>query len=286
MNNNEHKTPEPKTTAQNAQKDVSPPPGYGLSTALRHIDELRNNTAALENELKWISKHRPLAANTEDALAANEYDALLVSSHCAWIALNALKVGSDVFEHVHNPKEPILAEAKRAFTLGMPLVRLLNNMGDLPDAKQEELSERKAGWPLPEGLVARCVSQYLSPLMLLISSYSYLYGEHEDMSFVPTPRRTLHKRGSIPPRSSVPPDSPAAYNNNAASTSNTAFTSAATDILAAAQIRERIVPGTHNTSKRGPPAYTQIKDEDSDDGRDLYEARRKMKASNDVQMRG
>lgn len=242
------------------RKTISPPPGYEPSTALRHMDDLRHHAVALEDELRWIAEHRSCEDNI---VAANEYDALLMSSHCAWVALNALKVGCDLFEHVKNPKEPVLAEAKRAFTLGMPIVRLLTTMSELPDVKQEEIANRTSTWALSEGMVSRCVSHFFTLLLLLISCRYTMRG-NEDMTLVSTPPRVLHKRGSIPPTILATTPTRPESTNAAASTSAVQMRGRPRGVDM--QMRGHDIDVlTANFIAGGPPAYKHIKEEESSD---------------------
>ena len=121
----------------------------------RHLDGLRDDIKCFEDELKAIAGGRKRSEVVPGTVAINKFDALLLASQAACVAINALKVGSDLFEHVQEPEDHLLRTAREAFSTGMPLVRLAKAISKIPCDELKKLSQGKEDWPLPEGLLKK-----------------------------------------------------------------------------------------------------------------------------------
>ena len=121
--------------------------------AKRHIDGLREDIKCLEKEMKDIAGERKRSDSVPGTVTISKFDALVLASQAACVAINAMKVGSDIFEHVKEPEDHLLRIAREVFSTGMPLVRLARAIGELPRDELKKLSQGKEDWPLPEGLL-------------------------------------------------------------------------------------------------------------------------------------
>lgn len=158
------------------------------ATPQGNMESLKAALSHLQSELTLLVDSPP-CPDHPDAIKATRYDALLLASHCCWIALSATQIGLDIFRHHDNPS-PALDQCRRLFTgLSVSLPHMLDTLYNVPDGTQEAWCNMPDSWCLPEGMLSmihRCViSNSLDLSLVYLSSYSHLAtlreeGDHND----------------------------------------------------------------------------------------------------------